>query len=135
MLDTNILIYSIARTIGGAPDPRTDAAERLLAKGGRVTVQILNEFVDVANRKLRLSWDWIDGRLSEIEELCGPALPLTAQGQREAVRISARYGLRIYDAMILASAREAGCDTLYTEDLQHGQVIEGLRIENPFVGI
>jgi predicted nucleic acid-binding protein len=133
LLDTNVLIYSIARTVGGVADPRTDAAELLLVQGGRVTVQILNEFVDVVNRKLRFPWDWIQGRLAEIEELCGPAMPLSAQSQCEAVRIAARYGLRIYDAMIVASALEAGCDTLYTEDLQHGQVIEGLRIVNPFL--
>lgn len=132
LLDTNVLIYAIAGTIGGVADSRTDRAEQILAEGARVTVQVLNEFADVANRKLRLPWNWIQGRLAEIEELCGFALPVTAQGQRDAVRISARYGLRIYDAMIVASALEAGCRVLYTEDLQHGQVIEGLRIVNPF---
>jgi len=50
-----------------------------------------------------------------------------------AFGFSARYGFRIYDSLIVVSALEAGCTTLYTEDLQHGQVIEGLRIENPFL--
>ena len=44
-----------------------------------------------------------------------------------------RHGLRIYDSLIIAAALEAGCDTLYSEDMQHGQVIEGIRIENPFL--
>lgn len=133
LIDTNILLYAIAQSVGGVADPRTERAEQLLAAGGRVTVQVLNEFADVANRKLRLSWDWIESRLWVIEELCGPALPLTPQAQRDAVRISGRYALRIYDSMIVATAQEAGCDVLYTEDLQHGQEIEGVRIVNPFL--
>ena len=59
--------------------------------------------------------------------------PLTAETHALAFGFSARYGFRIYDSLIVVSALEAGCTTLYTEDLQHGQVIEGLRIENPFL--
>jgi predicted nucleic acid-binding protein len=52
---------------------------------------------------------------------------------RAALRICERYGYSVYDGLILASALEGGCKKLYSEDLQHGQVIEGLRIENPFL--
>jgi len=49
------------------------------------------------------------------------------------MRLCQRYGFSIYDGTVVASALETGCRVLYTEDLQHGQVIDGLRIENPFV--
>ena len=50
----------------------------------------------------------------------------------EALRIKGRWKFSFYDALIVAAALEAGCKRLYSEDLQHGQRIEGLRIENPF---
>jgi predicted nucleic acid-binding protein len=63
------------------------------------------------------------------------ATPLTQETHAAALAISKRYGFRIYDSLIVASAINAGCSTLLTEDLQHGQVIDGLRIENPFLGL
>jgi predicted nucleic acid-binding protein len=131
--DTNILVYALGLPTGSRMDARNATAERLLSEGGQVSVQILNEFVDVAARKLNFTWVKIAELLRIIEALCGPALPLTAAAQRAAVQISSSHGYRVFDAMILASAREAGCATLYTEDLQHGQVIEGVRIVNPFL--
>jgi predicted nucleic acid-binding protein len=133
LLDTNILLYALGLPTGSAGDVRAETANRLLDKGGLVSVQILNEFTDVASRKLRFPWPRIQELLSLIEAFCGPALSLTAESQRNAVLIAARWGYRIYDATILASAFEAGCGVLYTEDMQHGQIIEGVRIVNPFL--
>ena len=114
-------------------DPRTVKAEELLSVGGVVSVQVLNEFADVASWKLKMKWEAIAGSLELIDALCGRAIPLTAETSRAAVGISTRHGFRIYDALILAAAIESGCSTLLTEDLQHGQVVEGVRIENPFL--
>ena len=50
------------------------------------------------------------------------------------MRICERYGYSVYDGLIIAAAVEGDCTRLYSEDLQHGQIIEGLRIENPFLG-
>lgn len=133
LLDTNILVYAFAGRVSSPVDPRNTIAWELLADGGRVSVQVLNEFVDVLLRKHRRTWDSVARSLAGIRTLCGPALPLTDETQSRAVEISMRYGFRIYDSMILASALEAGCTTVYSEDLQHGQTIEGLRIENPFL--
>ena len=133
--DTNILLYAMPLPVGSAMDKRTSRAEELLGGGGAVSVQVLNEFADVAARKFRQDWTTIAHLLGIVESICGPALWLTADTQRLAVRLAARHGFRIYDAQILASALEAGCEVLYTEDLHHGQVIEGLRIENPFLGL
>jgi predicted nucleic acid-binding protein len=132
-LDSNILIYALVSRQGASIDRRAAVAEQKLSEGGSISVQVLNEFCDVLSRKFGLSWMAIDERLEVIATFCGPAIPLTAETQKSAVGISVRYGFRIYDSMILAAAAEGGCGTVYTEDMQQGQVIQGVRIENPFV--
>jgi predicted nucleic acid-binding protein len=97
-----------------------------------VSVQVLNEFVQVCRRKADLSWDEILRSLQTIKDLCGRAVPITMETHELAVDISRRYRFHIYDSLIVAAAIEARCARLLTEDLQHGQVVEGLRIENPF---
>jgi predicted nucleic acid-binding protein len=67
--------------------------------------------------------------------VCPNPRPLLLETHRTAHQICTRYGFGIYDGLIIASALEADCATLYTEDLQHGQVVEGVRIENPFRGL
>jgi predicted nucleic acid-binding protein len=134
-LDTNILLYALVPDRNLISDPRAEAAEALVAGGGVVSVQVLSEFCDVAARKLAKTWTELADLLESIEALCGRALPLTADLHNAAVKISARYRFRIYDSMIVAAALGARCAILYTEDLQHGQVIEGLRIVNPFIAI
>lgn len=70
--------------------------------------------------------------LQVIYMLCGPALPTTQAAHERAVELAQRYGFHIYDATVIASALLGGCETLYTEDMQDGQTIEGLTIRNPF---
>ena len=126
--DTNILVYVV-----GQKDKRTDKAEALLAGGGIISVQVLNELANVSRKKLRMSWEDIEEALSAIRVLCSP-LPLTIDTHDAGRRIAARYGYSMFDGLIAASALEAECDTLYSEDLQDGQVIEGrLTVRNPFV--
>ena len=126
--DTNVLVYVVV-----ANDQRTGIAEALLAGGGVVSVQVLNEFVAVARRKLGMSWEEISEALDAIRSLCRPPLAITIDTHEDALRIAAQYGYHIYDALIAAAALQADCDTLYSEDLQHGQVIDGrLTIRNPF---
>ena len=125
--DTNVLIYAFAQN-----DPRSEAAEALLAAGGLVSVQILNEFVAVAVRKLSMPWDDVLEALAAIRTLCPAPVPLTVDTHESALRIAQQFGYRIYDSLVVAAALEAGCDTLYSEDMQHAQVIEALTIRNPF---
>jgi predicted nucleic acid-binding protein len=125
--DTTVLIYAIARN-----DPRAETAEDLLAKGGTVSVQVLNEFVSVARRKLRMSWEEVVEALAAIRVLCAAPVALTIDTHDAALRIAQRYGFHIYDSLIVAAAIEAGCTTLYSEDLQHGQTIDSVTIRNPF---
>jgi predicted nucleic acid-binding protein len=127
--DTNILVYVV-----GQKDKRTDKAEALLAAGGIISVQVLNELANVSRKKLRMSWEEIDEALAAIRVLCPSPLPLTIDTHDAGRRIAARYGYGMFDGLIAASALEAECDTLYSEDLQDGQVIEArLTVRNPFV--
>lgn len=126
--DTTILIYAISEG-----DARTSTAERLLASGGSLSVQVLNEFAAVAKRKLRMSWTEIAEALDAARALCESPLPLTIEVHDAALRIAERYGYHIYDSLILAAALDAGCDVLYSEDMQDGQQIDSLTIRNPFL--
>jgi len=106
-----------------------------LAKRGLISVQVLNEFANVAHRKLRRSWPTIFQALAAVRTLCPPPRPITVETHELALSIAAQIGYQLSDAMIIASALEAGCDTLLSEDLQDGQVIDGrLTIRNPFQG-
>jgi predicted nucleic acid-binding protein len=126
--DTNVLIYSL-----GANDPRGRRAEQLLSEGGVVSVQVLNEFSDVARRKIRMSWEEVTEALDAIRVLCPKPMPITLDSHVAALKIAQQYGYGIYDALIAAAALEANCSTLYSEDLQDGQVLaETLTIRNPF---
>jgi predicted nucleic acid-binding protein len=127
--DTNILVYVV-----GEKDMRTDKAEALVAGGGVISVQVLNEFANVSRKRLRMSWEDIGEALAAIRVLCPSPLPLTIDTHDAGRRIAAKYGFSMFDGLIAASALEAECDTLYSEDLQDGQVIEGrLTVRNPFV--
>jgi len=126
--DTNVLVYVLAKN-----DPRSRRAEELLAAGGILSVQILNEFVSVARRKLLMSWGEVSEALGAIRTLCPSPLPLTIETHEAALKIAAKHGYGIYDALVVATALEAGCETLYSEDLRDGQTIDGqVTIRNPF---
>ena len=126
--DTNVLVYAYSKA-----DHRTAAARQLLFDGGVVGVQALNEFASVARAKLGFTWAEVQEAIEKIVILCPNPRPLSIEIHVYALNISDRYGFSIWDGLILAAALDAGCTTLYTEDLQHGQLIEGVRIENPFL--
>lgn len=128
-LDTNILVY--AHREG---DYRTAIARQVLFQGGVVGVQVLNEFASVARAKLGFPWSQVQEAINNILILCPAPRPLSIDTHLRALGLSNRYGFSIWDGLIVAAAIEAKCSTLLTEDLQHGQVVDGLRIENPFLG-
>ena len=125
--DTNVLIYAFA-----ADDQRSIRAEELLAGGGVIGVQVLNEFTNVTRRKLQWQWAQIELALAVIDDLLGPARPLTIAIHRRAVELARYHGLSFYDALMVSAAQDAACPILYSEDLQHGRRFEGLSVENPF---
>jgi predicted nucleic acid-binding protein len=126
--DTNVVISALAQN-----DPRNAVAERLLLRGGRISVQVLNEFVSVARGKLRLTWPEVTEALAALRSLCGDPIAIDVEMHEQAVALAQAHGLAIYDALIVAAAQRARCDVLYSEDMQAGRRFEaGLRIENPF---
>jgi predicted nucleic acid-binding protein len=125
-LDTNVLLYLLS-----ADAAKADRAEAALSEGGVVSVQVLNEFASVASRKLGMTIAETREALAVVRTLC-KIVPLTEATHDKGLEIAERYGLAVYDAMIVAAALLAGCDTLYSEDLQDGQRLDGrLTVRNP----
>jgi predicted nucleic acid-binding protein len=126
-LDTNVLLYLLS-----GDDDRAGRAEALLGKGGVISVQVLNELVNVATRKLRLTWNEVDDVLAAVRSACRVEA-LTAEVHERARELAERYRLSFYDGVIVASAQLAGCRVLYSEDMHHGLKIDRtLTIRNPF---
>ena len=125
--DTNVLVYLASGDVSEA-----DRAEATIAGGGSISVQVLNELANVARWKMQMSWDETHAFLDMLRGLL-MVHPITDEIHETGLRISERYGLSIYDSMIAASALDAGCDTLWSEDMQHGMTLNGqLRIADPF---
>jgi predicted nucleic acid-binding protein len=125
--DTNVLLY-----LASGEPAKADRAEAVIAEGGSISVQVLNEVANVARRKMQMSWDDTHALLDMLRGLL-TVHPLTTEIHETGLRLAERYGFSIYDAMIAASALHAGCDTLWSEDMQHGMALdEGLHIVNPF---
>ena len=125
--DTNIVIYAFREE-----DPRCEVARVLLATGGVISVQVLNELVAVLRRKLNLSWEQVTEAIGAVRTLCPTIISLTTDTHESALKIAVRYGYRIYDSLIIAAALESRCKLLYSEDMHDGQAIEDLTIRNPF---
>jgi predicted nucleic acid-binding protein len=125
--DTNILFYALAER-----DTRSDVSRALLASGGVVSVNILNEFVAVAHRKLGMSWPEVREALEDFHVLLGDPMPLSFETHRIALEVAERCQYRIFDALVIAAAIEAACTLIYSENMDGRQKIQGLTIRNPF---
>lgn len=125
--DSNVLLY--------LPDRRPEVAakaEAVLSLQPIISVQVLNEMARVMVGKWRLAWDDVEAQLALVRAAT-TLVPIAEDTHVTGIGIARRYRLAIYDSMIVAAALLAGCDTLYSEDMQHGLVVEGrLRIVNPF---
>jgi predicted nucleic acid-binding protein len=126
--DSNILIYAFT-----ADDKRQPQALALLEDGGMISVQCLNEFATVMRGKRRWNWPQIRESLILIVAICDEPIPVDRDTHAAAIDLAERYHIAVYDALIAAAALGAGCDTLYSEDMHDGLMIDGrLRIVNPF---
>lgn len=127
-LDTNVILYLLGEA------PKADRAEALLQQGGVISVQVLNEALVNCLRKAKLSAEEAGAFLAGVRALC-EVVPLTERTHDIGRALGMRYGFSVYDSMIVGAALEAGCDTLWSEDMHHGLLVEGrLRILNPFKG-
>lgn len=125
--DSNVLIYALSDDV--------DKAERawtVLDKGGVISVQVLNEFVSVSRGKFKIPWPDVETALGGIHRLGLTIASLTPAVQARAVEIARDHHLHIYDATIVASAMDSGCDVLWSEDMSDGHRLDGLTIRNPF---
>ncbi len=125
--DTNILVYA------ATSDPKRQKAVDCLRRRGLASVQVLNEFVHVARRKLHHDWPQIELALRLFRDSLDEVVPVTINTHSAAVLLARDHGPSFFDALIIAAAIEAGCDTLYSEDMQHGRAFGGLSIVNPFL--
>jgi predicted nucleic acid-binding protein len=125
--DTNILLYA------ASSDAKRQLANECLARRGLASVQVLNEFIHVARRKLGHDWPQIELALGLFRASLDDVVPVTLNTHAGAIVLAREHGLSFYDALIVAAAQEAGCETLYTEDMQHGRKFGGLTIVNPFI--
>jgi len=126
--DTNALLYLLSED-----NAKADRAEAIIAAGGIISVQVLNEFASVAFRKLGMSYAEIRDVLAIVRTVC-QTQALTADTHDRGLDIAERFGFSLYDSMIVSSAVASGCTVLYSEDMQHGQEIDGqLGVINPFL--
>lgn len=128
-IDTNVVIYALGPNSGKA-----QLAAPLFVDKPFISTQVLSETANVAYKKLALPASEVGKLLTTLESMCRVEIVIPAT-MHLALDIAERYGFSWYDSLIIATALDAGCDTLYTEDLQHGQLIEGrLTVTNPFAG-
>jgi predicted nucleic acid-binding protein len=134
-LDTNIFVYTFDE---GNPGKRERAreivAETLSGPRGIISYQVVQEFLNAALKKFSKPLTAADAErylTIVLEPLC--AVFAGFELYHQAIDIANRLKYSFYDSLIIASALQAGCSVLYSEDLQHGQKIGGLRILNPFV--
>jgi predicted nucleic acid-binding protein len=125
--DTNVIVY--AQSDDGR---KTATAIKLLETGPVISTQVVNETVAVLTRKYRFSL--ADAHQVAISLLVAcEVVPVAAETIREAIRLTSRYSLSHWDSLIASAALLAGCDTLHSEDMQDGLVIEDkLKVVNPF---
>lgn len=129
-IDSNVAIY------GYSNDVRAARAKYLLTTSPVISVQTLNEFTNVARRKLGLAWDQIERVIEDLLVLCPVIVELTVDLHVSARAIAERYQLQFYDALVVAAALHAECDLLFSEDMHDGLVIEQrLTIRNPFADV
>ena len=128
-IDSNALLYLLSKDA-----KKADAAEAVLRAGGVISVQVLNEITNVALKKLGMPWPEINQFLALLRSLC-TVEPLTVETHDRGRAVAERYGLSVYDSMIVAAALIAGCTVLCSEDMQDGLLVDTrLRVVNPFNG-
>lgn len=131
-LDTNVLVYA---------STEQDARKRSIAEllidesirngNGAISFQVLREFANVMFKKFGLAADEVRRTLSIFGDI--PRVPESEALLDRGMEIKERYGIQLYDALIVASAEAAGCDTIYSEDMADGAVYDSVHVVDPFM--
>jgi len=130
LLDTNILLYAASGAVT-EKEKRAEARALLARDGGGISVQVLAEFYVNATAKFKLPEDTVIRILESLENY--PVLPISESVFWSALGIAKRHQISYWDSAIIAAAVELGCETVYSEDLNHGQLYAGVRVVNPFL--
>lgn len=128
-IDTNIVIYSLDKD-----GPKQQTALALLADKPVMSVQVLSETANIMRRKLGFDITAIRAVIHRISQECLSLQPINLSTLNNAFDIAERYRFSHYDSLIIAAALQAECTTLYSEDMQHGQIIDNrMMVINPFL--
>ncbi len=127
--DTNIIAYNYD---DAEPDKCIFISDVLASVERNISTQVLSELANILSKKFKFPWSAIAAAHSELKANFTLHL-LTEHTIAKAVSLAERYKYSYYDSLILASAIEAQCEVLYSEDFQHNQLIEGVCIINPFL--
>lgn len=133
-IDTNLFIYQLE----GLDERKSATANRIIRRGietrdACISFQVVQECLNTALRKAENPLSTEEMRIY-LENVLTPlfVVPAGVALYKRGLDVQARYHYGFYDSLIIAAALDAGCPRLYSEDLQDGQQIEGLTIENPF---
>lgn len=128
-LDTNVLMY----LYDSSDEKKRHISESLLASRPFISTQVISEFLNVTRRLHQLAKNEILQKFNKVLSYC-KITPVSHVTMETALFLINRYDFQLFDSIIVASALDANCSTLYSEDLQHNQLIENrLTIINPFV--
>ena len=125
--DSNIVLYLLSQN-----ETKANCCEEIIERGGVISVQVLNECVNVMLKKLKMARPEIDEFLAVIKSICD-IVPLSVEVHESALELLDRYQLSWYDALIVSAAIESNCETLWTEDMHNGLLVnKSMTIRNPF---
>ena len=126
--DTNIVFYALAQ------GDKTARAETALSAASFLSAQVLNEYAFASRRKWRRDWAEIGCDIALLRQWVPEILPIDAAANSEALRIAEQYQLAFFDALMIAVALINGATVLYSEDMQHGLIVDDkLTIIHPFL--
>lgn len=132
-VDANVLVYARDASQPAKQQTAADWIDHLWRTGdGRLSTQVLSEFYVTVTRKLDPGMAVADARADVRDLLAWRPVPITGELVADAWLVQDRFQFAYWDALIVAAAREAGCDRLLTEDLQEGQDLDGLSVVDPF---
>ena len=130
-IDTNVFVYAM---LGQDPSKMRRArallAELRQAEAGVLSLQVLRELASVLYRKSGWPDALVRKAVEEVMEF--RCVRESMETLKRGMTLKARHGLQFYDALVVAAAEEAGCDTVYSEDMGNGAVYGGVRVVNPF---
>jgi predicted nucleic acid-binding protein len=135
-LDTNVLVYTFDDTAPGKRETARQLVEGALASGdGIISYQVIQEFLNVATRKFKKPLTPADAGLY-LDQVLHPLCEVFSSAElfRAGLAVADKCRLSFCDSLIVAAAQRSGCTVLYSEDLHHGQRIDGLEVVNPFLG-